>query len=298
MQSIRIQDTSTLSPCLSHLNDFPILDKDEEYRLACEWQKTGHSEAIDRLVKSHLRLVWKMARGYRGYGLSLEDLVAEGTIGVMQAAQRFDPQRGFRFSTYAQWWIKASMQDYIMRSWSLVKVSTQKTHRKIFFNLNRIKATLGFKGRQTLSEEETRQVAEKMEVPITHLREMEQRLSATDFSLNATRSEDGDEWQDYVEDAAKTPETTILEEQEGRYRHDLLRQAIKHLTPKEYKVLHMRRLSDPPLTFDAIAKKMHLSRERVRQIEQRAFQKLQRTMKTLHQKKPHATMVFLIRFPF
>jgi RNA polymerase sigma-32 factor len=298
VQSVRIQDASTLSSHLSHLNDFPILEKDEEYRLACEWQETGHSKAIDRLVKSHLRLVWKMARGYRGYGLSLEDLVAEGTIGVMQAAQRFDPQRGFRFSTYAQWWIKASMQDYIMRSWSLVKVSTQKTHRKIFFSLNRIKAALGLKNKQTLSEEETRQVAEKMEVPITHLREVEQRLSAMDFSLNATRSEEGDEWQDYVEDTTETPETVILEKQEGRYRHDLLHQAIKHLTPKEYKVLHLRRLSDPPLTFDVIAKKMHLSREGVRQIEQRAFQKLQRTMKALHQQKPHTVMAFLIGFPF
>ncbi|MDR0406903.1 MAG: RNA polymerase factor sigma-32 [Holosporales bacterium] len=289
-------NVSSLSHYVSNINAFPTLGKDEEYMLAKEWKEAGNAEAMDKIIKSHLKLVWKIARGYRGYGLPVEDLIAEGAIGVMQAVRNFDPERGFRFSTYAQWWIKASIQDYIMRSWSLVKISTQKTHKKLFFGLNRLKAALGFADKRILSPEEVRQVSEKMNVPTEQIIEMERRLSASDFSLNAPRSEEenGDEWQDWVEDTTENQETTTLHQQELDYRRNLLVCAIKHLTPREYKVLSMRRLAEEPLTLGEVAQRVNLSRERVRQIENAAFTKLQRTIRNLSQENPRTLVMCLI----
>ncbi|MDR1266963.1 MAG: RNA polymerase factor sigma-32 [Holosporales bacterium] len=293
MKEVRIREPHTVSAHLSALHDFPPLEKEEEYRLAKEWQETGRRESIDRIVKSHLRLVRKIAHGYRGYGLLLEDLIAEGSIGILQAASRFDPERGFRFSTYAQWWIKASMQDYILRSWSLVKFNTRATYKKLFFSLNRVKTSLDLAGQRRLSDADLDRVAREMEVPSAHLREVEQRLSAADFSLNtpySTESEAG-EWQDYMEDPSENPEEVTLNEQEQRYRHALLTRALKCLTPREYKILHLRRLSETPLSLESIAQQIGLSRERVRQIEQSAFRKLQRAVRESGRDQPRTSVL-------
>jgi RNA polymerase sigma-32 factor len=284
-----------VSNYVSGINTFPVLEKDEEYILTKQWKESGNSQAIDRIVKSHLRLVVKIAHGYRGYGLPTEDLIAEGTIGIMQAAQNFDPERGFRFSTYARLWIKASIQEYVMRSWSLVKMNTRKTHRKLFFGLNRLKTMLGLADGRNLSQEEVRQISEKMEVPEEHVIEVNQRLSGADFSLNSPLSEDnGVTWQDWVEDDSDNQETIVLGQQELRYRRDLLVRAIKHLTPREYEVLSLRRLSENSCSLEEVARQVGFSRERVRQIEKSAFMKLQTIVRQLSKSNPRALETCLI----
>jgi RNA polymerase sigma-32 factor len=285
-----------LSCHVAGVNAFPILEKDEEYVLAKQWKEDGNPQAVDKIVKSHLRLVLKIAHGYRGYGLPIEDLIAEGAVGVMQAVRNFDPERGFRFSTYARWWIKASMQEYIVRSWSLVKIGTQKTQRKLFFGLNRLKSALGIADKHSLSSEDVRQISEKMEVPTEHVLDMEQRLAGRDFSLNTPLSSEqkGNEWQELVEDTADNQEETVLHQQELRYRQDLLIRAIKHLTPREYNVLSLRRLSETPHTLEDIAQQIGLSRERVRQVEHAAFIKLQRIIRKLSKNNSRTLELCLI----
>ena len=258
-----------------------MLGPHEEFMLAKRWREHGDPEAAQRLVTSHLRLVAKIAMGYRGYGLPLADLIAEGNLGMMQAVKRYDPERGFRLATYAMWWIRASIQEYILHSWSLVKLGTTAAQKKLFFNLRRLKGRLQAIEDGDLTAETVAKIATELDVPEADVIDMNRRLLGPDHSLNAPVRADGDsgEWQDWLQDDAEDQEKTFGEMEELGLRRDLLTAAMSHLTERERDILQERRLRDEPTTLEDLAKKYGVSRERVRQIEVRAFDKLQARMK-------------------
>jgi RNA polymerase sigma-32 factor len=272
-----------LARYLREIRKFPMLEREEEYMLAKRWREHADPEAAQRLVTSHLRLVAKIAMGYRGYGLPLSDLIAEGNLGMMQAVKRFDPERGFRLSTYALWWIRASIQEYILHSWSLVKLGTTAAQKKLFFNLRRIKGRIQAIDDGDLSPENVKMIATELDVPEADVIDMNRRLGGPDHSLNAPVRADGDgssEWQDWLVDDEEDHETTLGDMEELGLRRDLLTSAMSRLTPRERDIIAERRLRDDPTTLEDLAQKYGVSRERVRQIEVRAFDKLQKFIKT------------------
>ena len=268
----------SFSSYLSKIRKFPMLDAAEEYVLAKNWREQGDKEAAHKLVTSHLRLVAKIAMGYRGYGLPVSELVSEGNIGLMQAVKKFDPEKGFRLATYAMWWIKASMQEYILRSWSLVKIGTTASQKKLFFNLRRLKGKIGAIDSGDLHPDQVTHIADELNVPETDVISMNQRMAGGDRSLNVTvggaDSDGSSEWQDWLEDDADDQETLFAEREEFSARQKLMLEAMSILNEREVRIIEARRLSEPPLTLEQLADEFSVSRERIRQIEGRAFEKL------------------------
>jgi RNA polymerase sigma-32 factor len=270
-----------LSRYLSEIRKFPLLSLEDEYMFAKRWQQHEDPEAARRLVTSHLRLVAKIAMGYRGYGLPVSEIVSEGNVGLMQAVKRFDPDKGFRLATYAMWWIRASIQEYVLRSWSMVKMGTTAAQKKLFFNLRKAKSHIGAIEEGDLTPDHTATLADKLGVTETEVTEMNRRLSGPDSSLNAPlRSESESEWQDWLADDTADQETRLAEREEMSDRHELLMGAMKDLTDRERDIIQARRLQDEPATLEELSQKYGVSRERVRQIEVRAFEKLQRGIKS------------------
>ncbi|PWC53025.1 RNA polymerase sigma factor RpoH [Azospirillum sp. TSO22-1] len=275
-----ISAESNLSRYLQEIRKFPMLAPQEEYMLAKRWQEHEDSQAAHKLVTSHLRLVAKIAMGYRGYGLPLSELISEGNVGMMQAVKRFDPDRGFRLATYAMWWIRAAIQEYILHSWSLVKMGTTAAQKKLFFNLRKLKGQMQAIEEGDLSPEQVQQIATKLEVPEQDVVNMNRRLAAPDHSLNAPlRAESEGEWQDWLVDETSNQEITLAEQEELGKRRTLLAAAMTGLNDRERDILIERRLRDDPTTLEDLSQKYGISRERVRQIEVRAFEKLQKSIK-------------------
>jgi RNA polymerase sigma-32 factor len=270
-----------LSRYLTEIRKFPLLTPEEEYMFAKRWKEHEDPEAARRLVTSHLRLVAKIAMGYRGYGLPVSEIVSEGNVGLMQAVKRFDADRGFRLATYAMWWIRASIQEYVLRSWSMVKMGTTAAQKKLFFNLRKAKNNIGAIEEGDLTPEHVATLSDQLGVTATEVTEMNRRLSGGDASLNAPlRSESESEWQDWLADDTVDQETRLAEREEMGNRHELLTGAMKDLTDRERDIIQARRLQDEPATLEELSQKYGVSRERVRQIEVRAFEKLQRGMKS------------------
>ena len=271
---------ASLNRYLSEIRKFPLLAPEEEYMLAKRWQEHEDPAAATKLVTSHLRLVAKIAMGYRGYGLPLSELISEGNVGMMQAVKRFDPERGFRLATYAMWWIRAAIQEYILHSWSLVKMGTTAAQKKLFFNLRRLKGQMAAIEEGDLKPEQVAKIAKTLQVPEDDVVQMNRRLAAPDHSLNAPLRIDGDgEWQDWLVDEGESQETTLAESQDMSNRKDMLNGALKTLNERERHILIERRLKDEPTTLEELSQQYNISRERVRQIEVRAFEKLQKSMK-------------------
>ncbi len=272
----------SLSRYLNDIKKFPMLEADEEFQLAKDYAETGSKGAAHKLVTSHLRLVAKIAMGYRGYGLPIGEVISEGNVGLMRAVQKFDPDRGFRLATYAMWWIRAQIQEYILRSWSLVKIGTTAAQKKLFFNLRRLKGEINAIDGGALDPEQVSEVADRLGVETDEVQMMEGRMAGGDASLNAPMKtgEDGDsgEWQDWLEDDAATPETVVAEESELDARRKVLLAAMAGLNERERAILTARRLADPPQTLEDLSQEFDVSRERIRQIETRAFEKLKAAM--------------------
>src|SRR5258705_8603198 len=265
---------------LAEIRKFPLLDPQEEYMLAKRWREHEDRDAAHKLVTSHLRLVAKIAMGYRGYGLPINEVIAEGNIGLMQAVKRFEPERGFRLATYAMWWIRAAIQEYILRSWSLVKMGTTAAQKKLFFNLRRVKGQIEALEEGDLKPDQVSTIATRLGVPEEEVVNMNRRLSSPDSSLNAPMGAESDsEWQDWLADDTLDQETRLAESDELEERRTLLSTALEELTPRERDILEARRLRDDPMTLEDLSVKYDISRERVRQIEVRAFEKLQEKMK-------------------
>jgi RNA polymerase sigma-32 factor len=265
---------------LREIRQYSILEKDTEQALAKAWQKSRCPRAADQLVGSHLRLVIKVAKGFRGYGLPLPDLIAEGNIGLMQAINRFEPERGFRLSTYALWWIRATIQEYVLRTWSLVKLGTTTAQKKLFFNLRRLKSQLQAIEDDNLTPEQVNFIAKELGVRETEVISMNQRLFGRDQSLNVTISkEDETEWMDWLEDECDTQEDVLVEADQLRHRSALMNKCLEQLNKRERHILTNRRLREDPPTLDKLSKHHGISRERVRQIEVHAFEKLQHIMR-------------------
>jgi RNA polymerase sigma-32 factor len=271
-----------LSRYLTEIRKFPMLPKDEEFMLAKRWQEHEDPQAAHKLVTSHLRLVAKIAMGYRGYGLPIGEVISEGNVGLMQAVKKFDPDRGFRLATYAMWWIRASIQEYILRSWSLVKMGTTAAQKKLFFNLRKAKSEIAALQEGDLRPEQVAHIATRLGVTNDDVISMNRRLSGPDASLNAPlRSDSESEWQDWLaDDNQVSQETEVAETQEKSLRMGLLQEAMQELSERERHILTERRLKDDPTTLEELASQYGVSRERVRQIEVRAFEKLQKAMKT------------------
>jgi len=269
-----------LSRYLQEIRKFPMLEQDEEFMLAKRWQEHGDSEAAHKLVTSHLRLVAKIAMGYRGYGLPVSELISEGNVGMMQAVKRFDPDRGFRLATYAMWWIRAAIQEYILHSWSLVKMGTTAAQKKLFFNLRKLKGQMRAIEEGDLAPEQVTHIADTLGVPEDDVVQMNRRLAAPDHSLNAPLRIDGDgEWQDWLVDESESQEDILAEEEELGKRRALLVSAMKNLNERERHILEERRLKEEPTTLEELSQEYGISRERVRQIEVRAFEKLQKAIR-------------------
>ncbi|WP_259780272.1 RNA polymerase sigma factor RpoH [Aestuariispira ectoiniformans] len=267
---------------LDDIRKFPMLDPDQEFMLAKRWREHEDREAAHELVTSHLRLVAKIAMGYRGYGLPVAELISEGNVGMMQAVKRFDPDKGFRLATYAMWWIRASIQEYILHSWSLVKIGTTAAQKKLFFNLRKIKGRLQAFEEGDLHPETVEKIATELDVPEQDVINMNRRLAGSDNSLNAPLRADGDgdgEWQDWLEDESDDQESLLADSEELSIRRDMLADAMQSLNERERHILKERRLSDPAKTLEELSQEYDISRERVRQIEVRAFEKLQKAMR-------------------
>jgi len=267
-----------LSAYLAQIKKFPMLDAEEEYMLAKNWKKTGNLKSAEKLVTSHLRLVAKIAMGYKGYGLPVNEMISEGNVGLMQAVKKFEPEKGFRLATYAMWWIKASIQEYILRSWSLVKIGTTTAQKKLFFNLKKLKNQIAPKSEGDLRNEHVTEIANKLNVNEDEVVSMNRRLGGKEHSLNAPVGEDGDQWQDWVVDKEMDQELKFAQKEELDQRKDLLKDSIKILNDREKEILYSRRLTDEPSTLEDLSKKFKISRERIRQIENKAFEKLQKHM--------------------
>ena len=259
-----------LSAYLEQIKKFPMLAAEEEYMLAKNWKTTGNIKSAEKLVTSHLRLVAKIAMGYRGYGLPVNEMISEGNVGLMQAVKKFEPEKGFRLATYAMWWIKASIQEYILRSWSLVKIGTTTAQKKLFFNLKKIKNQISPETEGDLKPEHVDEISNKLDVSKDEVISMNRRLSGKEFSLNVPVGEDGDEWQDWLTD--KGDHDLKFAQEEMKQRQDLLKNSIKILNDREREILYSRRLNDEPTTLEDLSKKYKISRERIRQIENKAFE--------------------------
>jgi RNA polymerase sigma-32 factor len=270
-----------LSRYLDEIRRFPMLEPHEEYMLAKSWREHGDREAAHKLVTSHLRLVAKIAMGYRGYGLPIGEVVSEGNVGLMQAVKRFEPDKGFRLATYAMWWIKAAIQEYILRSWSLVKMGTTANQKKLFFNLRKAKGRISAFEEGDLRPDQVKQIATQLGVTEQDVVDMNRRLGG-DASLNAPLRDEGEgggEWQDWLVDSGQSQEQVLVEEEEGQNRLTALRNALSVLNPRERRIFEARRLSDDPITLEELSSEFGVSRERVRQIEVRAFEKIQEAVK-------------------
>src|SRR3954467_7568903 len=277
-----ISGEGNLTRYLQEIRKFPMLEPDEEYMLAKRWKEAQDADAAHRLVTSHLRLVAKIAMGYRGYGLPLSELISEGNVGMMQAVKRFDPERGFRLATYAMWWIRAAIQEYILHSWSLVKMGTTAAQKKLFFNLRKLKGQMQAIEGGAAPPEQVTKIAPRLGVPEEEVVNMNRRLAAPDSSLNAPVKAEGDmEWQDWLVDDTPNQEARLGDSQELGQRKHMLAQALKGLSDRERHIIAERRLVDEPKTLEDLSSKYGISRERVRQIEVRAFDKLQKAMKNM-----------------
>jgi RNA polymerase sigma-32 factor len=277
---------SNLTRYLQEIRKFPMLAADEEYVLARSWREHSDPDAAHRLVTSHLRLVAKIAMGYRGYGLPLSELISEGNVGMMQAVKRFDPERGFRLATYAMWWIRAAIQEYILHSWSLVKMGTTAAQKKLFFNLRRLKGQMQAIEEGDMSAEQVRSIATKLDVPESDVISMNRRLAGSDHSLNTPlRADSEGEWQDWLVDESANQEIDLAEREELGKRRSLLARAMEALNDRERHILTERRLRDDPATLEDLSQHYGISRERVRQIEVRAFEKLQKAIHTAAQEQ-------------
>jgi RNA polymerase sigma-32 factor len=273
-----LSNESGLSAYLAQIKKFPMLDAEEEYMLAKNWKTTGNLKSAEKLVTSHLRLVAKIAMGYKGYGMPVNEMISEGNVGLMKAVKKFEPEKGFRLATYAMWWIKASIQEYILRSWSLVKIGTTTAQKKLFFNLKKLKNQIAPKSECDLRDEHVTEIAKKLDVNKDEVVSMNRRLSGKEHSLNAPIGEDGDEWQDWVVDKEMDQELKFAQKEEMNQRKDLLKDSIKILNDREKEILYARRLNDKPTTLENLSKKYKISRERIRQIENKAFEKVQKHM--------------------
>jgi len=278
--AIPMATEGNLSRYLQDIRKFPMLAPEEELSLARRWKENGDEPAAHKLVTSHLRLVAKIAMGYRGYGLPVGELISEGNVGMMQAVKRFDPERGFRLATYAMWWIRAAIQEYILRSWSLVKLGTTAAQKKLFFNLRRLKAQMSALEEGDLKDEQVAKIAHALQVPNQDVVSMNRRLASPDHSLNApVRADSEGEWQDWLVDDGESQESELAEREDMTNRRDLLAGALKTLNERERHILIERRLKEEPTTLEELSQQYNISRERVRQIEVRAFEKLQKSMK-------------------
>tara|TARA_B100000989_G_scaffold298326_1_gene287116 strand:- start:4763 stop:5653 length:891 start_codon:yes stop_codon:yes gene_type:complete len=273
-----LSNEGSLSAYLSQIKKFPMLDAEEEYMLAKNWKNTGNVKSAEKLVTSHLRLVAKIAMGYKGYGLPISEMISEGNIGLMQAVKKFEPEKGFRLATYAMWWIRASIQEYILRSWSLVKIGTTTAQKKLFFNLKKLKNQIAPRSEGDLKDADVKNIASRLDVSEDEVVSMNRRLSGKEKSLNSPIGEDGDEWQDWVVDKEMDQELKFAQNEEMEQRKDLLKDSIKILNEREKSILYSRRLTDDPITLEELSKKFKISRERIRQIENKAFEKLQKHM--------------------
>ena len=273
-----ISNEGGLSVYLDQIKKFPMLDAEEEYMLAKNWKTTGNVKSAEKLVTSHLRLVAKIAMRYKGNGLPMNEIISEGNVGLMQAVKKFEPEKGFRLATYAMWWIKASIQEYILRSWSLVKIGTTTAQKKLFFNLKKLKNQIAPKNEGDLKKDEVEKIANTLDVSEDEVISMNRRLSGKEQSLNAPIGEDGEEWQDWVVDKEMDQELKIAHQEELDQRKDLLQDSIKILNDREKEILYARRLNENPSTLEDLSKKYKISRERIRQIENKAFEKLQKHM--------------------
>jgi RNA polymerase sigma-32 factor len=267
---------------LSQIRHFPVLEKEQEYELACRWRERGDRDAADQLVTSHLRLAAKVAMGYRGYGLPVSEIISEGNIGLMQALNRFEPQKGFRFATYAIWWIRASIQDYILRSWSLVKIGTTANQKKLFFRLRSAKNRIAALESGDLRPDQVALIAKTLNVADQDVVDMNRRL-AGDKSINAPIHDDGEagEWQDRLVDQSPSPEAIVIEHNDSQYQHSALIAAIDVLDYRERLIFEARHLVDEPVTLEVLAERFNVSRERIRQIEVRAFEKVRKAARNL-----------------
>ncbi len=277
-----------LNRYLQEIRKFPLLEPEEEYMLAKRWVDHQDTEAAHKMVTSHLRLAAKLAMGYRGYGLPQAEVISEANVGLMQAVKRFDPEKGFRLATYAMWWIRASIQEYILRSWSLVKLGTTSAQKKLFFNLRKAKARIGALEEGDLRPENVQRIANDLNVTEDEVRDMNRRLSGGDASLNATVGSDGEtttQWQDWLEDTDANQAEDYAERDELESRRELLMEAMDVLNEREKDILMQRRLRDQPVTLEELSGQYDVSRERIRQIEVRAFEKLQKRMQTLAREK-------------
>ena len=284
MQLPILSSEGNLAIYLQEIKKFPILTAEEEYMLAKRYKEHGDTEAAHKLVTSHLRLVAKIAMGYRGYGLPVTDLISEGNVGIMQAVKKFDPERGFRLATYAMWWIRAQIQEYVLHSWSLVKIGTTAAQKKLFFNLKKLKNQLNSIDSGDLSPENAREIATRLNVKEGEVLDMNNRLFSGDQSLNVQVGDEGDtEWQDMLVDSNETHDNLIANKDELKYRKKIFEQAIEILNEREKEIITLRKLQDKPVKLEELSKKFNISRERVRQIEEKAFEKLQKQVSAITQ---------------
>ena len=279
-----LSSEGNLSIYLQEIKKFPILTAEEEYMLAKRYKEHGDTEAAHKLVTSHLRLVAKIAMGYRGYGLPVTDLISEGNVGIMQAVKKFDPERGFRLATYAMWWIRAQIQEYVLHSWSLVKIGTTAAQKKLFFNLRKLKNQLSSIDNGNLSPENAREIASRLNVKEAEVLDMDNRLFSGDQSLNVQIGEEGDtEWQDMLVDSNDTQDNILANSNELSFRKKIFEQALEVLNDREKEIISLRKLKDKPVKLEELSKKFNISRERVRQIEEKAFEKLQKQVSVIAQ---------------
>ncbi len=284
MQLPVLSSEGNLSIYLQEIKKFPILTAEEEYMLAKRYKEHGDTEAAHKLVTSHLRLVAKIAMGYRGYGLPVTDLISEGNVGIMQAVKKFDPERGFRLATYAMWWIRAQIQEYVLHSWSLVKIGTTAAQKKLFFNLRKLKNQLSSIDTGNLSPENAREIASRLNVKEAEVFDMDNRLFSGDQSLNVQVGEEGDtEWQDMLVDSNDTQDNILANSNELTFRKKIFEQALEVLNDREKEIITLRKLKDKPVKLEELSKKFNISRERVRQIEEKAFEKLQKQVSFITQ---------------
>ncbi len=279
ISNLPIPSVGGLSIYLSQIKKFPMLDAEEEYMLAKNWKENGNLQSAHKLVTSHLRLVAKIAMGYRGYGLPVNELISEGNIGLMQAVKKFDPDKGFRLATYAMWWIKAAIQEYVLRSWSLVKMGTTTAQKKLFFNLKKLKNQIAPNQEGDLKDDQVKEISKRLDVDSNEVVNMNRRMMGQEKSLNdPIKSGDTDEWQDWLVDESLDQELIVSQQQEYNDKKELLYNAMKILNEREKKIIQARRLTENPLTLEELSKKYKISRERIRQIETKAFEKLQKSM--------------------
>ena len=277
--NLPVPSAEGISIYLSQIKKFPMLDAEEEYMLAKNWRENGNLQSAHKLVTSHLRLVAKIAMGYRGYGLPVNELISEGNIGLMQAVKKFDPDKGFRLATYAMWWIKAAIQEYVLRSWSLVKMGTTTAQKKLFFNLKKIKNQIAPNQEGDLKEEQVKEISKRLDVDSNEVVNMNRRMMGQEKSLNdPIKNGEKEEWQDWLVDESLDQELIISQKQEYEDKKELLNKAMGILNEREKAIIVARRLSESPVTLEDLSKKYKISRERIRQIETKAFEKLQKSM--------------------